>query len=213
MDDPKNESDREPAGEPKSGSKAMKWVIGCGVALVLSLGCCLGGGYFAIQKGIDFTHARLVETVRASELPDDQVESVVSDLGRLRDAAKDGNLDFEKVGTVDQEVERALMLGFIVWYETSVVESTDLSVDEKADARRQLQRLARGLDEETLTQGDIQRLDIRVQAGTEEGWDVESVRREVARVKELVDENGIVDEPYQADVAAKFTEIVDALIE
>ena len=197
---------------PPERSKAMSWFLGCLIALVVFAVLCAGGSWLAcgrlVDMGIDWTHDRMVEAVEESNLPEEQVSSLVADLGRLRDAAIDGRVDWNRLEELEQEVERMVSLGVLQFFEGTVIDDCGMEADEAAAAKRIAQRYSRGVQEGTL---DLQNLDIRHEGG-QESWDIEEVRDTIARMQRKVDAAQIPDEPFQADVAGEFSALVDDLI-
>jgi len=201
--------------EPKK-SKVVPWLIGCSIAIVVVGALCVGGSWFAfnafVDKAIEVGHQELTRMVEESQLPEEQIASMTHDLDRLRDAAIDRKIELANLEGLDSEFERVLSLGVVQWYSVEVLGSTDLPEEERASARRTMERFARAIHEEKL---DIDDVDLEVKVDehtTETGYDVDQVRRDVERVKARVDGAGIPDEPFQADVALEFTRLTDGIL-
>ncbi len=209
-----NDPEFEAAGTPRKKSKAFPWLIGCSITMLVVGGLCVGGAYYAYHRLIDFVHDGFAQMIEESGLPTDQVASMKTDLDRLRDAVVDGDVDWSQFEALEEELERVVTLGVLQWYETEVLSEVELPEEERAEGRRTVQRFARGVQEGTLDPDDLRRFDLEVDEETrEKGWDPEEVRRNLAAMKAAVDEAGVPDEPFQADVAAEFTALVDGLIE
>jgi len=206
--------------EETKKSKAFPWLIGCGIAFVAVGVLCAGGAWFGFgfvkKKVIDLAHTELTDMVEESGLPAEQVASMRADLDRLRQAAVDGNVDFDSLGTLDQEFERVISLGVVQYYAVSVVPASGMPAEEQADAVRTLERFARGIQEKTLSSSGVRnlRFDFEPRGDAEQGReiDIEEVRLDVQRIREIVDTADIPDEPYQVDVAMQFSSLVDGLI-
>ncbi|MAB78007.1 MAG: hypothetical protein CMJ89_01525 [Planctomycetes bacterium] len=203
--------------KPKK-SKALSWFIGCLAALVVFGILCAGGSWLAchtlFDKAIQYGYERMVEVVEESELPQEQVSSMKSDLRRLRDAALGGEVDFQRMEGLEEEMGRLITLGALHWFAVEVVENSALPPQEAQEAKRTIERFARGIQEGKLHADDLERFQLRnEQSDGEREWDIEDTRRTIAEMREEVDEAGIPDEPFQADVAKEFTQLIDELIE
>ena len=206
--------------EETKKSKAFPWLIGCAIALVVLGVLCAGGAWFGFsfvkEKVIEVAHTQLTDMVEESGLPAEQVASMRADLDRLRQAAVDGDIDFDSLETLDQELERVISLGVVQYYAVSIVPASGMPAEEQADAVRTLERFARGIQEETVSLSDARNLhlDFERKGDAEQGWeiDIEEVRMDVKRIREIVDTAEIPDEPFQADVATQFSSLVDGLI-
>ena len=206
--------------EETKKSKAVPWLIGCAIGMVALGVLCAGGAWlgfrFVKEKVIEVAHTQLTDMVEESGLPAEQVAFMKADLDRLRQAAVDGNIDFDSLETLDQEFERVISLGVVQFYAVSIVPASGMPAEEQADAVRTLERFARGIQEETVSLSDARKLhlDFEHRDDAEQGWkvDIEEVRSDVERIREIVDAAGIPDEPFQANVATQFSNLVDGLI-
>jgi len=202
--------------EAKPKSKTTSWLIGCTIAIFATGLLCAGGAWFGFkilkEKTIEMAHEGLTTMVDESGLPESQITSMKADIDRLRDAALDGRINFEGVEGLEVEFERVISLGIVQWYSVAVIESVTMPEDEKADARRTMERLARGIQDGTLELRDVDGFHVEVDEEGADGWSVEDVRTDVARVKTVVDAAGIPDEPFQADVAAEFSQLIDGMM-
>jgi hypothetical protein len=210
------EAEEAEVGEGKRKSNTMRWLLGCSAGVVvLGLSCAglLFFGYrFAKSKVIAALHEHVSELIVDSGLPQEQCDSMLADLERLRTAAEEGHIDLDQLQGLDTKVARVFALGTIQWYETNAVGSVGFAPEEEAAARRSLQRLARGVQEDLI---DPEEMDFRIhvdQDVAEHGWDPDDVRRVVAGAKAEADRAAVPDEPFQADVAAEFAALVDRLI-
>ena len=203
--------------EEKQGNNTMKWLLGCSGGLVLLAILCGGAAYLgfgmAKEKLIELAHQGVSELIEDTGLPEEQVDSMLADLDRLRTAAEDGDLDLARLENVEAEVEAVLMLGIVQWYGANVVAEVGFPPEEEAAAQRTLQRLARGLQDGTLDGHDVDLKIERDENVGEHGWDPKEVRRTIARIDDRVEAAGIPDEPFQADVAQEFTRLIDSLLE
>ena len=196
-------------------SKAVKWLIGCSIAMLVVVLACGGGAYWAWGAFVDYAHAGAVEGLEKSGLPEEQVSSMRDDLARLKEAVLDWEVDVSKLEGMEQNIEKLVSLGVIQWFDGHVVPDSELPEDEKVEASRTLQRLARGVQEETIGQQEaLAILDIDTDnEGRVEEWDPEDLRIAIAKAKKLADDNEVPDEPFQVDVASEFSELIDELIE
>ena len=210
----------EAGGSPRSAR--TKWFVGCSVAVAVLGFTCVGFAWWGVRAAEDwaarFVHEALTETIEEAHLPEDQAKSMYADLERARLAVESGQLgwrDLERLEDVEVELERLVSLGVIQWFAAAVVpDVTGLSDEEKADADRTLQRLGRAVQEGHLHSREAAApIDVQLEIKGEDGLDAEDVRIVVAKVRRIVDDLGIPDEPFQVDVASEFTKIVDRLLE
>ena len=205
--------------EEKSGSKTLNWVLGCGAAILVVALLCGGGVWWSVlyvqEKAIEAIYAASIEAIEGTRLPQEQIDSMKLDLDRLKTAAEDWQIELDQLDNLEPEIFRVLSLGGLRWYEVHVVpQVAEFTPDEKADAVRQLQRLARGIQEGVIHPKELQSLNVKVEKGRDDdSYDSEDIRRDIAKVRRIVDEEGIIDEPFDVDVAREFTNLVDGLIE
>ena len=217
--------DAQGAETPKKGSKATKWLIGCAIAIVVIGLLCAFGAWATWKWGKGFVFDQLqeglVQAVEESDLPPEQVDSIVADLGRLRAGIDADEVDLEEFGRLVEEIESGPLpsLFFLHALQVHVAASPGLSVEEKESSVRVVQRAQRGLQEGGVSRYDLeQALDLRLDMSSGEDptvqWDSpDELRAATASLKALVDERGVPDEPYQVDVAEVFGDMVDRLLE
>ncbi len=209
----------EPVVTKKSESKAFNWLLGCGIAIVVVGVLCAGGSWVAFQWGkqkmIDFVYESASAVIEETQLPQPQIDSMMVDLNRLKEAAEDGNIEWDKLEGLEDDIARVGALGGMRLYEIHVIEKTEgITEEERDDARRQVQRLARGIHEGDISVRELQGLDVRFDKDDREGgYDPEDLKRDIAKVRRIVDAAKIVDEPFDVDVAGRFRDLVDDVIE
>jgi hypothetical protein len=179
---------------------------------------CAGGAWWgagaAWEWGVNWGHEQATGYVRDSQLPPEQVESILADLERARRAALDGRIDYGRLETLEDEIARVGSMGLVQAFEARVLGSTELPPQEMDEAVRAVQRLARGIQEGDIHPREIPAIDLEVgHDGRLEAWDVEDVRAVVRKARRAADDAGVPDEPFQVDLAARFAEVIDGLIE
>lgn len=207
------------------GSTATKWVIGCagalvGVALLCGGLAWLGFGWVQ-SRVVDWAHAAATEFVQDSDLPPDQVESMLADLDRLRDAYREGRIGYGEIEELLVALEDGPLVPLVALraFDGRILADAELGEDERRDARRALQRCARGLEEGSIHPREVnERLSVSFEGPPAEGWHErwrtpEEVRTTVAALRELADRASVPDEAHEPDVAGELRALVDELVD
>ncbi len=210
---------------PKPGSNnGCLWgcLIGGLVGLVLLVAVCVGGAYYisANFKSLAASAARsmAVSVVQGSELSDEDKTQVVGEIDRVVDAYKRGEIDEKDLQNILEEVGTSPLIPLAVVYgvEKQYLDKSGLTGEEKADARKQLQRLVRGGMEKKIDQAKIEALLAPLQQTGPNGekqmkqqlTDAE-LKTFVEGAKKLADEALIPDEEFKVDIGDEVKRIVD----
>jgi len=209
----------------EGGSSATKWVIGCAVALVgVALLCggvaWLGFGWIQ-SRVVDWAHGAATEFVQRSDLPPDQVESMLADLDRLRAAHREGRIGYGEIEELLAALESGPLVPLVALraFDGRILADAELGEDEKRDARRALQRCARGLEEGTIRPLEVnEQLSVSFEGPPAEGWHErwrtpDEVRATVAALRGLADRASVPDEAHEPDVAGELHALVDELLD
>ena len=210
---------------PKKSGGAMKWVLIIVGALFLSMVCVCGGLFYAGSQAVeagkgmlaDVFHTEFVQNIERSSLPQDQQDALIAELETFRDEFKAGDITFEQMGNIITEIQNtpitAMVMAQVI--EGMYIGPSGLSDDEKAEARVTVQRITRGVHEESIAQSQIDSLLAPVQTTDVNGNETlrdtisdDELRTLLADAKQLADDAGVPDEPYQPDYAKELREAI-----
>jgi len=200
--------------EPRR-SKAMTWFVGCLGALVIFAALCAGGSWLMCSSIVDWAveamHGVFVEAVEQSDLDEEDIASIKTDLDRLRDAFLEDRVQQEELQDFERDFERVLGIGFAKFMVTTVLPDSGMEGEELAGAERTAQRFGRGIQEGSI---NSERGLGEFQLENEDGeWNLDDVRDTVSKMKAAADRANVPDEPLELDVAGEFTQLVDSLID
>ena len=202
----------------KSGCGCLSCFLGClGVTAVLAI---VGGiaTYFVVQKIPDFTRQTIAKGIEESDLKEEDKKMVMEQVDRLVDGYKQGKVDLDKLGQFAEEFVQSPLMDLLIAFGAKVkyIDNSGLSDEEKAEAERTLQRVARGVIEEKISE---EKLDVALnhisnklsggQRQFKEEVSDEELRAFLAECKKLADEAMIPDEELQVDIGAELKKLVD----
>ena len=214
--------DQQPP-QPASGNGCL-W--GCLIAgliglLVLVVGC-IGGVYYVTYqaKQLMVTGVRfvVVQGIEQSELTAEDKKQVIAEVDRLVDAYKQGKINEKDAENILTELQESPLIPLFVCFgiEKQYLDKSGLTDEEKADARKQLQRLVRGGMDKKIDESDIQALLAPLQQNGPNGQQQmkptltdEEIKTFIAGAKELADEAEIPDEAFAIDIGDEVKRIVD----
>ena len=211
-----------PYAEPPRRSYWTPILLGCaGVSLAVLL-LCGGLIWYAVTNvksiAANATRDALTSMIRSTELSPEDKEALITEIDRVVEQYKSGEITLEQIGRIVEELEQSPLLGAAVIFfaETKYVEPSGLSDEEKADARRTLQRIARGIHEDQLQMDQlegpmqhIQRTGPDGEQQLKENLTDEELRQFLAELKQLADDAQVPDEEYRVDIGQAFKEAVD----
>jgi hypothetical protein len=210
-----------PAGG-SGGRTALGCMLGCvGVLVVTALVCVLGVWWVASNAkriAADAVRDALVQTVQDSEMSDEDKTEVIAQIDRVNDAYKEGRIDLEKVAQVMQNLGESPLFALAMVYgaEKQYVEPSGLTDQEKTDARRTLQRAARGVFEKKISQFEIDKAIDRIstpgpngQKQLKERLTDDELKAFLKDLKTLADDANVPDEPFEVDIGEEFKKAVD----
>jgi len=200
--------------EPRR-SKAMSWFVGCLGALVIFAALCAGGSWLMCGSIVDWaveaTHDVFVEAVEESNLDEEDIASIKTDLGRLRDAFLEDRVQQEELQDFEEDFERVLGIGFAKFMVTTVLPNSGMEGEELESARRTAQRFGHGVQEGSInSERGLGKFQLESNNGE---WNLDKVRDTVSEMKAAADRENIPDEPFELDVAGEFSQLVDSLID
>jgi len=189
---------------------------------VVFVALCGAGAYYVYQNlqaiGAKVAREAAVAVIEDLDLSDEEKRKIIAQIDRVVDEYEAGRITLEEVGSVLEELAESPLTSLIVVYAAmeNYVGPSGLSDEEKTDAKRTFQRIARGFAENKISQDDIETALDYVSTTTETGERQfsESVTDEQLRAmldecNRVADEAGIPDEDFEIDVAQEFKRAVD----
>jgi hypothetical protein len=190
--------------------------------LVVALLCCGIGGYFAVKNAknwaVDLARNFAVEVIKESDLTDEDQQEVIEQVDRVVAAYKAGEIDEEKLKKILTEVQTSPLIPLAVVYgmEKQYLDKSGLTDEEKADSRKQLQRLIRGVMEKKIAESQVDALMVPLQQTGPDGEKQmkptltdEEIKTFVAGAKKLADDALVPDEDFKVDIGEEVKRIVD----
>jgi len=224
------EREREP-DEPRAerqepeGSGCSGWLIGCGtVAGVLLLALIVGGIYVyvnfhSIVSGV--ANASVRSVVRNSQLPENQKTKILDRVDALKKKYDRGDVSTGQLAKIANKLSQGplMTIGTVRFLEVKYIEGSSLSKKEKKQAHRTLDRFARGLDEEKIAPGALEKVTEPLRNKDQSGKQKyksnptkDELRIFLDAARKRVEKAGIPDEPYNVDVAGKFNRVVEEVL-
>lgn len=192
------------------------------VGLIVMIVLCLGSVYFVTyqtkQLVVSTVRMAIVTGINGSDLTAEDKQQVIVEVDRLVDAYKKGKIDGKDVERIFKELETSPLIPLFVCYgiEKQYLDKSGLTDEEKADARKQLQRLVRGGMDKKIAQSDIEALLKPLQQVGPNGQqqmkptltDAE-IKTFIAGAKQLADDAEVPDEEFKIDIGDEVKRIVD----
>jgi len=211
--------------QPEQKSGCGCYVVGClVVSLVLLVAAC-GIGYYVYQNAkiwtANFVDQLVTDVIDESDLPEDQKQGMKQQVGRVTQGIRDGEVGFEQMGEIAQKIAESPAITAIpvVVARHQYINPSGLSDEEKEDANQQLERVARGLFEKTLSDKDFDEIAATIaDRGPNNQWEFkqnltdDEVRVFVEKCREKADEAGIPDERYEVDLADELRRSIDEVL-
>lgn len=203
---------------PRESGGCARVAKGCGcVAGVLVLLLVAAGTWvaFSWRHWAVFAVRTVAETALAdAPLPEDQRRRILTAVDGLGAEFTAGRIGIEQMGSVCEELVQGpvMPLAFLAAIDARFVRGSGLPEEERAAARRTLERAARGVVDGTIE--PEQAFDLLQPLLEQDRDDPDSFRLRdrladdelrgfVATVRERVDAAGVPDEPFEVDVAAE----------
>lgn len=211
------------------GSGCTTIVIGCLVFCLVLAGIACGTGlYFAFTTNWTTVTANLVEPgiksfIDGTDLPEAQKEGMKAQVTRLADGYREGKITLEQLQQVGDKMMNSPMMSAIPVEvaRAKYIDPSGLSDAEKADAVKQLQRVAHGMLEKKITSEELEDLVVgKIADKNSEGKlefrdkvSDEQLREFITACQELADLKGIPDQNYEINFAAEMKKAVDAVLD
>ncbi len=176
-------------------------------------------GWFA-SGAISMVEAGLED----SELTEEQRAAIMVEVRELADDYRERRITNQQMVSVFEEVAQSplIPMGAVYAVDSEYVQPSEMSTEEKAEARLALQRVARGFYEESISQDELESVLEPIskrQPEGEEGFNIdlqepsavsiEELRRFIERADAAADAAGVPEEPYEIDIAAELGMAID----
>lgn len=200
---------------------------GCGIAALVIVGLLLAGGIYVYMNITGWVaggvHTAMVQVINDSQLPQKDKDGLVKQLDRVLEAFNNGDLvaaDLERIG-VAMESSQIIPMAGIVFYESTYVDKSELPAEEKANAKLQAQRFARGVFQEKIPEAESQKVfDMLTEPDPTNPGEtqlkgsltVEELNEITGAMTKINDEAEISNEPYEIDLPGELKKIVDEIL-
>ena len=212
-----------PPVEPKkkSGCTCVGCLLGCfGLVVVLTI---LGGvgAWWGVKKIPDWTRNVIDKAVQGSDLTPEDKQVVMTQVDRLVVGYKQGKVDLQKLAQFGEKLAKSPLMDLMIAYAAKVkyIEPSDLSDEEKAEAEKVLQRLARGVVEEKIPDDelDVALNHISSEVGNggrqfRENVSDAELRAFIKECKKLADDAEIPEGEYHVDIGGELKKLVDEIL-
>lgn len=210
------------AKKKSSGGGALKWVIGCLVALVAIAILCAGGMYFlggyVVDRVSEFALDQVTEKLEEAGIPQDEVDDIRHHLGRLKDGAFEGDVEGNDVERVAKEFSEGplLPMGISFGFESYALQNPGLSAEEREAAVANVHRFRKGLWERVIDPHAALEVFEATQVGNETvrgNWEeVDQVREMNEEIRLLVEAANVEPGEFDFDVSDEVGRMVDELL-
>ena len=209
---------------PPPPPKAKSGVNGCLVAVVIVVALVVFGAWYVVSNlknlAADFVGGALAAMIESADIPKDQKVKLVKRVTQLKEDYKSGKVNEEQLGQIMTNVAEGPIfpMGMVMAIDQNYVQPSGLSDDEKADARRTLERVARGIYEkklksEELDLSSVSTVDAEGNRQLKQNITDDELREFLKGVKAKADEAGIPDEPFIVDLAGEFDRAIAEVME
>ncbi|RCS54355.1 hypothetical protein DTL42_04200 [Bremerella cremea] len=204
-------------------------VIGCLVVCLVLAGIACGVGYYIYattnwnELVANVVEPEIKRIINETDLPEDQKEGMNAQVTRLADGYREGKITFVQLKQVGDSILKSPIISAIPVEvaRVSYIDPSGLSDEEKANATKQLERVAHGMFEEKIDEKELEELiDGRIADKNKEGKlefrqkvTDEQLREFVTACQKLADSKGIPDQEYKIDFAAELKKAVDAALD
>lgn len=173
--------------------------------------------FYGKQIFATFTSAALTELVQQADLGPEEEAAVLAQIERVTESFKAGEIGFEDLGRVIEEIQNSPILPAVavIAAKAKYIEPSGLDEVEKAQALITVERVARGVIEEEITEAQLDKALSIVTTG--EGDDRrpkeyltdEELRSFLTEAKRVADEANIARLPDEVDLGVELKRVVD----
>jgi hypothetical protein len=182
---------------------------------------CGVGTWIVVKKSPDWVRNAVVSGIEGSDLPADDKRVVTEQVDRVVAEYKAGRITMQQLSEIGKELSESPLVTLMMAMsaEEAYIEPSGLPDEEKEQAKRTLQRVARGVFEEQIDAEELNTALDYISTQEPNGGRQfknpvadEDLRQMLAECKRLADDTGIPDEPYQVNVGAEFKAAVDRVL-
>lgn len=211
--------------EPKTGSGWSTCLIGCLILFLVGVCICGGVGLYAYRNigkatafVADMTRDTIVSGIEESDLNEEEKEAIVVQVDRVVDQYKSGEITLSDLQRVMQELAESPVMGAIIILsiEAKYLAPSGLSDEEKQQARLTMQRVLRGVTEESIDQDDLKPAMAYVMIERADGSQElkesltdRELRDFLVELKQQADQAEIPEEPYEVKISDEFRQAID----
>ena len=200
-------------------------LTGCLVVLgVLAILGVIGGIWLANNwrdLAADVLTPPLVEAIERSDMTEEDKIRVIAQVEALAQEFRDKKISLEEMGRVLEKIAESpvLPLAAVMFVEDQYIRRSGLSEEEKADARLQIGRRARGVFEEKIDEERIRYVvePISEPGATGDDFDIrppdrvsdDDLRAMIERAREEADAAEIPDETFEVDIPGELERAIE----
>lgn len=218
-----NDQDCDAPGPPKKKLTGFQTcLVGCLAMLVMVLLFATLFGIWVSRNWREWASTAASEVMKqgidASELPPAEKAEIKAQVDRLSDEFRDGKLSAQQVGRIIERLATSPLMAIIVMpaIEKQYFDKSGLSVEEKAEGKRSLQRFWRGLIDGKIKPESVDLVMIHIaDQAPDGGWRLrqrvsdDDLRAALDEAKSLADEADVPAEPEEFDPSEEFRKAID----
>ncbi len=206
----------------KQMSGCAKAAIGCGIATVILVIILALGAWYVARNAKAWAaggFASVVnQAVEQSTLPDEQKKTITSRVEHIKDEFIAGNITLEQIGRAmkNLNVENLIAAGFAQYVGSGIIESSQLSDDDKAVGKQAMNRVATGvLDGNISTQEVRQALSPIMRQTGSNNWEFkqnptpQELQQVLESAADLADKAGIALDAEEIDFGKRVEQAFD----
>lgn len=220
--DPFESQDPDRVPEKKGLSGCAIAGIGCGVIVVLGVLAVVLGGFWvannAREFGTDLAVTAMKEGLNELEVPDDQRKRMHDRIDDIGQQFKDGNLELEQVAAIFKKLSESPILpaGVSLFVKRVYIRDSGLDEEEKAAADTAIQRFARGVIDNSISEAKREAVLDMISTKKPDGnrefkqkLTDDELRDFLKAVTETADEAGVPAEVPEINFADEFDKAID----
>ena len=211
-----------PEAPAKSGGGCKKLAIGCGIVALILVIILIIGGWFVAKNFRSWTASGFAtvvnKAVEQSTLPDEQKQTIKDRVDYVKDEFVAGNITIEEMGRAIEnlKIENLIGAGMTQYVGSGLIESSQLSDEQKAEGKQALNRVAQGLLDGQISLNDAQQtLTPIMQNPGSNDWQLKTnptqdeLKQVMDNATDLADQAGVPEDVGEVDFAAKVNEAFD----
>ncbi|MEO1535507.1 MAG: hypothetical protein AAFS11_08100 [Planctomycetota bacterium] len=228
--------------EQKSGGAGKYIAVGCLAMVFVVLIALVIGGVFVANNWKSWAAPAITEImangIRDTDLTNEQKRELIARVEAMAGEFEAGTLTFEDLQKIGEALETSplIAVGIVEAMNAVYIRPSDLPDEEKTEAVRLNQRLARGIFEDRITPEELEPVlqplssGDGVQITSSDGSDgstasfrindlkdpeqitVEELREYMGNARSLLEMKAIADEPFEIDVIEEFDKVIEAAI-